>query len=200
MMKVVNEDNLRAIAPASGAARSPSESGADDKIHTIRLRHTRTTILRILDAQPGYRMNSRVLDQVMVDMALSSTHEELRGILAWLEQEGMITIQSVQDVIVATLRELGADVARGRTLHRDIERPSPIPYEFLIEQAARLSFRQPRTRSWDALNDPARLLGQIASHCAQGCSRSAGLGHAGTSRNVLASMPFAGLSMSLARP
>lgn len=120
------ETVVRSIGPAP-AAEVPSDpvAGSEDRIRAAVERQARAIVLRTLDRVPGYRMNSRILEGVLDECALTFPPPDLIALLEWLDREGLVTLRFVEGMVVATLRQKGADVARGRSLHEGVERPSP---------------------------------------------------------------------------
>lgn len=89
--------------------------------------HARLAILRALTEAPGtHTANDSVLIMVMEQLGLPLTRDQLRTQLGWLEEQGLIRLARPTDsLIVATLRERGADVAVGRAHVDGVQRPSP---------------------------------------------------------------------------
>lgn len=88
--------------------------------------HLRLTILRLLNEQPGYSANDSVLSMATESMGLHCTRDQMRGHLAWLEEQRLITVfKPTPMLIVAELTERGNDVAAGRSFAAGVQRPSP---------------------------------------------------------------------------
>ncbi|MBD3728747.1 MAG: ArsR family transcriptional regulator [Sphingomonadales bacterium] len=88
--------------------------------------HIRLAVLRLLDEQPGYQANDSVLHSAVGAMGLNCTRDQMRGHLAWLAEQRMITtIEIAAGLTVATLTERGGDVANGRSQIKGVQRPSP---------------------------------------------------------------------------
>jgi hypothetical protein len=87
--------------------------------------HARLTVLRTLTEAIGYATNDSVLYQVMQSFGLPLTRDQLRTQLGWLEEQGLVTLtRPTEGVLVARLRERGADVAEGRAHVEGVQRPS----------------------------------------------------------------------------
>lgn len=88
--------------------------------------HIRLAILRLLDASPGYSANDSVLTDAARSLGLTCTRDQVRGHLAWLEEQRLLTrLEATTGLIVATISERGGDVAQGRSIVNGVQRPSP---------------------------------------------------------------------------
>lgn len=83
----------------------------------------RLVLLRILLEMPGYRANSSVLANMLHQLGHSSTRDQVKTELRWLKEQGLIEVEEVASVLVATLAERGQDVAEGRAVVDGIARP-----------------------------------------------------------------------------
>jgi len=89
-------------------------------------KHLRLVILRLLDEAAGYRLNSSVLTDAANAHGLAASRDQMRGELAWLEQNGLTRNEEpMPGLVVATLTERGADIVGGRAHHPGVQRPSP---------------------------------------------------------------------------
>lgn len=88
--------------------------------------HARLAILRSLVEAVQHTANDSVLSMVMEQLGLPVTRDQLRTQLGWLEEQGLIRLTRPTDnLLVAALRERGADVALGRSSVDGVQRPSP---------------------------------------------------------------------------
>ncbi len=87
----------------------------------------RLVILRLLDQMPEYTANDSVLSTGLGDVGLRCTRDQVRTDLAWLEEQGLVTIERMIEgrVLVATLTARGSDVQAGRAAQPGVKRPSP---------------------------------------------------------------------------
>lgn len=83
----------------------------------------RLVILRILAELPSYRTNSSVLVTLLGNFGHSPSRDKVKTELRWLEEQGLLSVEDVGDVYVATLNERGADVAAGRASVPGVKRP-----------------------------------------------------------------------------
>jgi hypothetical protein len=83
----------------------------------------RLVLLRILTEMPAYRGNSSVLTEVLERFGHAATRDQVKTELAWLAEQGLLTLEDAGSVRVATLTERGQDVATGRAVTPGIKRP-----------------------------------------------------------------------------
>jgi len=86
-------------------------------------RDIRLVLLRVLVEMPEYRANSSVLTMALERYGHAVTRDQVKTELRWLEEQGLLKVEDVGPVLVATLSERGADVARGRAQVPGIARP-----------------------------------------------------------------------------
>lgn len=88
--------------------------------------HARLAVLRALLEAVQHTMNDSLLKTRMETLGLPVTRDQLRTQLGWLEEQGLIRLARPTDsLVVATLRERGAEVAMGRAHVDGIQRPGP---------------------------------------------------------------------------
>jgi hypothetical protein len=86
----------------------------------------RLAILRLLAEAPAYKLNDSILHTVLEnDIGVPATRDQVRGEIAWLGEQGLIAIETAHQLLVATLRERGLEVAKGLATHPGVKRPSP---------------------------------------------------------------------------
>ena len=87
--------------------------------------HLRITILRLLEHQGGYRSNCSLLRDAAEAVGLTATRDQVRVELAWLAEQGLVTVRQVEQLMIATATERGLDVAAGRARVPGVKTPSP---------------------------------------------------------------------------
>ncbi|MGD9539077.1 MAG: ArsR family transcriptional regulator [Alphaproteobacteria bacterium] len=87
--------------------------------------HLRITILRLLAEQSDYALNESILRDLLKAFAFSPSRDELRTELAWLAEQRLLTIETVQDLQVARITKRGEDVAHARATVPGVRRPGP---------------------------------------------------------------------------
>ncbi len=85
----------------------------------------RLVILRILEEDPGYSQNESVLQTCLDALGHSVSRDRVVTDLTWLAEQGLVTIEDVMSVKVATLNARGADAAMGRATVPGVKRPNP---------------------------------------------------------------------------
>lgn len=88
-------------------------------------RHRRITILKTLSGAPGYVANESVLDDMLGAHGVTSTRDQIRTELAWLREQGFVTLEEPGGFMVATITQNGEEIAIGRRVHPDVEKPAP---------------------------------------------------------------------------
>lgn len=88
--------------------------------------HARLAILRALTEAVQHTANDSMLAALMEQLGLPVTRDQLRTQLGWLEEQGLILVKRpTESLVVAQLRERGADVACGRAGVDGVQRPGP---------------------------------------------------------------------------
>lgn len=90
----------------------------------------RLVILRVLAESDKYRTNSSILKTAIRDLAGHDVGRDIvEADLDHLRQHRLVNVETINapsggNVVIATLTELGLDVAQGRP-HPEVRRPSP---------------------------------------------------------------------------
>jgi Fe2+ or Zn2+ uptake regulation protein len=87
--------------------------------------HRRLTILRILSEAPGHAANESILADGANALGVATTRAQARTELAWLEEQGLVALEDLGGLTVASLTEHGAEVAAGRAAVPGVKRPGP---------------------------------------------------------------------------
>lgn len=85
----------------------------------------RLAVLKIVAEAPGYELGSGMLIAVLEQYGHHVSHDGLATQLAWLAEQGLITLSTAASVYIATLTASGLDVAMGRSLNPGVARPAP---------------------------------------------------------------------------
>ncbi|MBN9697173.1 MAG: ArsR family transcriptional regulator [Zoogloea sp.] len=84
----------------------------------------RLVILRVINEMPNRRANSSVLCSILDEkFGHTLTRVEVKEQLRWLEERELIEIEEAGAVLLATLREKGEQVVRGRVTVEGVKRP-----------------------------------------------------------------------------
>lgn len=85
----------------------------------------RLVLLKGLQAAVAYRANAYLLRHFSDSLGHVVSADRIAQDLAWLKEQGLITLDQVEGVSIATLTERGADVATGRAVVPGVQRPAP---------------------------------------------------------------------------
>lgn len=86
----------------------------------------RLATLRLLTEAPGYSLNDRLITDALPALGIAATRDQVRGVLSWLGEQDMVRREELGGgLVVATLKERGADIAAGRATQPGVARPSP---------------------------------------------------------------------------
>ena len=84
----------------------------------------RLVILQIIERSDG-ETNTRILGSELPDVGHRVSADRLRTELAWLAEQGAVTLAEAGSMHVVALTERGADLAAGRTAIPGLRRPAP---------------------------------------------------------------------------
>lgn len=85
----------------------------------------RLVILRCLNEDPGYSLNESVLQTMLHALGHRVSRDRLLNDLAWLTEQGLITVEDVMGVQVARISSRGIDAAMGAVIVPGVKRPRP---------------------------------------------------------------------------
>ena len=83
----------------------------------------RLVILRILAELPTYRANSSLIGTLLSQWGHAPTRDQVKTDLTWLQEQGLLSVETLETVMLATLAERGADVVAGRAVVPGVKRP-----------------------------------------------------------------------------
>lgn len=87
--------------------------------------HRRLAILRLLSESDGYVANSSVLQSAVERLGFRVSRDRVETELAWLSEQGFLTLEDLGPVKVVTLTVRGLDVAQGSATAPGVKRPRP---------------------------------------------------------------------------
>lgn len=90
-----------------------------------RAEHQRICILQMLDQEPDYSLNDSMIYDDLKRFALSCSRDTVLILLAWLEEQGLISIERLGRSHIARITQRGQDVAHGLITVPGVKRPSP---------------------------------------------------------------------------
>ena len=85
----------------------------------------RLVILRCLKEDSGYSLNESVIQAMLEALGHNVSRDRVRTDLGWLLEQGLVTIEEVVSVQVATITDRGIDVATGKAVVPGVKRPRP---------------------------------------------------------------------------
>lgn len=100
-------------------------SNEQDGLHALKKEHCALALLRILQREPGYRLNDQVILDWLRVLALVAVIDDIHRCAADLEAKGLIKIEAIDKIQVYILTEEGESIALGRSLVEGVLRPSP---------------------------------------------------------------------------
>ena len=83
----------------------------------------RLVILRSLHEMAGYEANESIIDSCLDAYGHKISRDMVRNHLAWLEEQGLLTLRDVGGCQVARLTGRGEDVATGQAQVPGVKRP-----------------------------------------------------------------------------
>ncbi len=85
----------------------------------------RLVILRALAEDLGYSHNDSIIYSVVRKFGHNTSRDTVRTQLAWLREQGLVTIEEIGEIYVATITQRGLDVSTGAATVPGVNRPSP---------------------------------------------------------------------------
>lgn len=85
----------------------------------------RLTILLLLSESPDYKANHFLIQSALDGFGHTVSGDRLKADLAWLGEQGLLTVAETGSVLVPQLSDRGLDVAQGRVTHPGVKRPRP---------------------------------------------------------------------------
>ncbi|MBE7419844.1 MAG: ArsR family transcriptional regulator [Ideonella sp.] len=85
----------------------------------------RLVLLRALAAAAQYRANAFLLRRYCDAVGHVVSADRIEADLAWLGEQGLLSLERPEGVTVATLSARGLDVAEGRATVPGVQRPQP---------------------------------------------------------------------------
>ena len=87
--------------------------------------NARRLALGLLAEAPDYRLNEAILRDMLARLGVSYFRADVQALLRWLEGEGLLGVEDIDGLFIATITPAGLDVAEGRARHPGVKRPGP---------------------------------------------------------------------------
>lgn len=87
--------------------------------------HARLAILRLLEDAPKYTSNVSLMTQLLHQVGIAYTRDQVAGEVRWLVDQGLVTAEEHAGFIVATATVRGVEVAQGIATYPGVARPRP---------------------------------------------------------------------------
>lgn len=85
----------------------------------------RLVILRALRSDLGYSHNESIIHSILERFGHKVSRDKVKSHLAWLQEQGLVTLEEVCGYYVATITQRGVDVADGAAVVPGVKRPGP---------------------------------------------------------------------------
>lgn len=85
----------------------------------------RLVLLRALVDMGGFEANESILEECLAMYGHVCGRDVVRTELAWLSEQGLVSLRDVSGCMVATLAGRGSDAARGVIIVPGVKRPRP---------------------------------------------------------------------------
>lgn len=93
--------------------------------HAVLQEDQRLVIVRSLRDMNG-AANESILQTVLQGYGHSISRDKVKTEIRWLEEQGMLTTQSLNGILVCKITQRGLDVAQGHAQVDGIKRPAPV--------------------------------------------------------------------------
>jgi len=92
---------------------------------TLIIEDQRLVILRALNEDGAYEHNESVLQSILKHFGHGCSRDQVRTQLAWLKEQGLVTVRDVGGYMVARITAVGVDAATGCSVVPGVKRPGP---------------------------------------------------------------------------
>jgi hypothetical protein len=91
----------------------------------LKAKDMRLAMLRCMAEDAGYAINESILQSALEMFGHHASRDNVRTEMRWLEEQGLITIETVAGILVAKLTGRGVDMAEGRCKIDGVKTPRP---------------------------------------------------------------------------
>lgn len=85
----------------------------------------RLVIVRLLERSLGYSANESLLGPVLRDIGHAVSSEQIRADLKWLQEAGLVMVEEIAGIQIASLTQRGLETAQGIVITAGVRRPPP---------------------------------------------------------------------------
>lgn len=85
----------------------------------------RLCVLRVLALAPSMQANHFVLQTALEGLGHRVSREKVQQDLCWLDETGLVRVEDLETITLASLTDKGLDVAEGRVSIPGVKRPIP---------------------------------------------------------------------------
>lgn len=96
-----------------------------EKLREILQKARRLLILKALNDSAGYSAEENYIDSALDAMGNRVSRDVVKSEMQYLDEQGLIKLEEVCGLWVATLTQRGVDVADGQAQHHGVARPRP---------------------------------------------------------------------------
>jgi Fe2+ or Zn2+ uptake regulation protein len=90
----------------------------------IKNEHQRRSILNALSAMVGFGANHSMVRDTCASFGVEMSNDTIKTQLYWLEEQGLVSVKTQGNYLIAELKSRGQDVVNGLTFVPGIKRPS----------------------------------------------------------------------------
>lgn len=93
--------------------------------HQLIIEDQRLVILRALNEDGAYEHNESVLQTILKHFGHGCSRDQVRTLLGWLKEQGLVTVRDIEGYMVARITATGVDAAIGCSTVPGVKRPGP---------------------------------------------------------------------------
>lgn len=91
----------------------------------LQAENRRCAFLRFLAEDPDYAMNTSLLQSALEAIGHGVSRDCINADASWLEESGLVELESLPGILVVKITQRGLDVAHGRAIVPGVKRPGP---------------------------------------------------------------------------
>lgn len=91
----------------------------------LQAENRRCAFLRFLGEDQDYAMNTSLLQSALDAVGHGVSRDCVNADAVWLEEQGLVSCENLDGIIVVKITQRGLDVAEGRAVVPGVKRPGP---------------------------------------------------------------------------